>query len=527
MGKWILILAGVVVMAVVSALAALPWVLNTPAFQSYVGQAAAHALSRPIKFAALSIAPFPVPSVKLRGLQIAEDPAFGRDPFLTVGEGRLRIRLRPLLSGRVELVDLVLEEPRIELIEDQAGHWNWASLGIPTAGGTSAPRSRGRSPGAPATAVLLSRVSIVKGTMRYQKVGVARSEIQADKVNVTVSQESAGGALRLRGDALVQPGAVQLTITDASLIPGAGRSFADMVLKATVEIEARDVASLGQQLMGIPAAGSVKGRLEVSGTPTRIVATGAMGVDRLILTVDRPACEPRRRHLQVTEVRVPLSYNGLALDSAPLQAKVARGSVAVRLGLDLGPTRVATLKNIDVKGMELEPVLVDFACQPYAVTGPLDLAGQATLRIDDPRRSASGSGRLRVGSGKVMGREVTALINQVVEMAGVASAALAPEQRVRPSSPLTFESITATYTITNGVLATKDLLYRGRDVTVAGAGTVALPDGRVNMQVTLTQGPNQIKGVVSGTVDALRVVPTSIDVPDTRRIKKFLDMLLR
>jgi AsmA-like protein len=279
--------------------------------------------------------------------------------------------------------------------------------------------------------------------------------------------------------------------------------------------------------MGIPAAGSVKGRLEVSGTPARIVASGAMGVDRLTLTVDRPLCEPARRQLQVTEVRVPLSYNGLALDSAPLQAKVARGSVAVRLGLDLGPTRVATLKDIDVKGMELEPVLVDFACQPYAVTGPLDLAGQATLRIDDPRRSANGSGRLRVGSGKVMGREVTALINQVVEMAGVASAALAPEQRVRPSSPLTFESITATYTITNGMLATKDLLYRSRDFTVAGAGTVALPDGRVNMQVTLTQGPNQIKGVVSGTVDALRVVPTSIDVPDTRRIKKFLDMLLR
>lgn len=527
MRKWILILAGALVMAVVGALAALPWVLNTPAFQAYVGQAAAHALSRPIKFAALSISPFPLPSVRLRGLQVAEDPTFGRDPFLTVTEGRLRIRLRPLLSGRVELVDLTLEEPRIELIEDQAGHWNWASLGVPTATGTSAPRSRGRSQGAPSTVVLLSRVSIVKGTVRYQKVGVPRSEFQAEKVNVAVSQRAAGGALRVRGDAVLQPGAVQLTITDASLIPGAARSFADTAVKATVEIEARDVASLGQQLMGIPAAGSVKGRLEVSGSPARIVATGTMGVDRLTLSVDRPPCEPSRRQLQVTEVRVPLAYNGLALDSAPLQAKVARGSVALRLGLDLGPARVVTLKEIDVKGMELEPILVDFACHPYAVTGPLDLAGEATLSIDDPRRTANGSGRLRVGSGKVMGREVAALVNQVVELAGVSSASLASEQRVRPSSSLTFESITATYTITDGVLATKDLLYRSRDVTVAGAGTVALLDGRVNMQVTLAQGPNQIKGAVSGTVGALRVVPTRVDVPDTRRIKKFLEMLLR
>jgi hypothetical protein len=126
-----------------------------------------------------------------------------------------------------------------------------------------------------------------------------------------------------------------------------------------------------------------------------------------------------------------------------------------------------------------------------------------------------------------MGREVVTLVREVVALAGVAAAVLAPEQRVRSGSALDFDSITASYTITNGVLKTTDLLYRAADVSIASAGTVTLEDGRVNMDVTLTQGPNRVKGVVSGTAGALRVVPTSIQVPDARGIRKFLDQILR
>jgi hypothetical protein len=64
-------------------------------------------------------------------------------------------------------------------------------------------------------------------------------------------------------------------------------------------------------------------------------------------------------------------------------------------------------------------------------------------------------------------------------------------------------------------------------VRVAAAGTFTLADGRVDMGVTLTQGQNEVRGVVSGTAGALRVVPTDLRVPDTRGIKKFLDKLFR
>jgi hypothetical protein len=101
-----------------------------------------------------------------------------------------------------------------------------------------------------------------------------------------------------------------------------------------------------------------------------------------------------------------------------------------------------------------------------------------------------------------------------------------PDQRPR-SSPLDFDSITASYAIANGVARTDDLLYRARDVKVAAAGTYGLADGRVAMEVTLTEGANQIKGFVSGGPGSLRVVPTGVKLQDMRDIKKFLDRLFR
>jgi AsmA protein len=526
--KWIAIAAGALVLLLAAVLAALPWFLNTPAFQAYVSQTATHALGRPVKFTSLSIAPFPLPTVKLRGLEVADDPAFRTGSFLTMSEGRIGIRLKPLLSGRVELADLTLEEPTITLIEDQRGRWNWASLGASVPGPGGAPKSGSRAGGAAAGAVLLSRINIVDGRMQYEKLGVKASDLGLEKINLQVSQAGQGAAFLGHGDAVAQPGNVKLVIREASLTPSGARSLAEMALHATVEIETRDVAPLGGILITSPGVtGPMKGRLEVSGTPSRFAATGAMASDRVTLSDERPQCEPSRRQLPLNDLRIPVAYTGSRLESAPLQAKLANGSVALRLTITLGSAPVATLKDIKATGVELGPVLSGFLCQPYAVMGPMDLAGEASLRLGDPWRTARGSGRLKIGPGKVMGKDIVNLVNEVAALSDVASAVLSPERRGERAAPLDFTSITATYTITDGVVKTDDLLYEGPDLRAAAAGTFGLADGRVNMNVTLTQGRNEVKGLVSGTAGTLHVVPTGVRVPDTRGIKKFLDKLFR
>lgn len=532
--KWALVGLAVVVVLVLGALLALPLLLDTPAVQTYAAQAASHALGRPVKFQGLSISALPLPTVKLRGLQVAEDPSFGPGPFITVAEGRMRIRIRPLLQGRVELADLTLEEPRIHVVEDAAGRLNVATLGggAPPAP-TGPPRVGTSRPGvAAASAVVLSRVRIVKGAIDYQKAGAKSAQFTVDAIDVTVTRAAAGEALRISGSAQAQPGNVKLTIVEATVSAAPGRALGDGQVKAIVDIESRDVAPAAALFIPTPSvSGPLKGRVEVSGTAARLTATGAVAFERLTVSAQQPHClEPKRRTLTLDDVRVPLLYTPAQLESQAVQSKVAKGTVSFRLAVAPGPPRVATLRDITVKGMQLEPVLVDYLCQRNAVTGPLDLTGGASLRLPDALPSLNGSGQVHIGAGRVIGPDLLHALGQALALTDLVSGTLEAGRRgSRPAagSPLSFDSITASYTITNGVARTEDLVYQARDLRLTGAGTYGLVDGRTAMDVLVTQGGNRVKARVAGGPGALTIVPTDVRIKESKDLKKALDRLLR
>jgi AsmA protein len=535
--KWLLAGLLVLVVLIVGVLLALPLLLDTPAIQAYALQAAGHALGRPVKFTSLSISALPLPTVKLRGLQVAEDPAFGPGPFVSVNEGRLRIRLLPLLQGRVELADLTLVEPRIHVVEDAAGRLNVATLGSTGPSAGAPPRPGGGRPGAPAAGgVLLSRVRIVDGAVDYLKAGSPATgqkpaQFTLDKIDVTVTQAAAGEALKIIGKAQGQPGSVTLAIPEATVTLGPSRSFGDAQIKATVDVESRDVAAAAGLFVPSPTvSGPLKGRFQVSGTGARLTATGALAFDRLTVSEQQPRCpDPKRRSLLLEEVRVPLLYAPPQLESQMVQGRVAKGTVTFRLVVALGPPRIATLRDIAVKGVQLEPVLVDYLCQRNAVTGPLDLTGEASLRPPETLPTLNGAGRLSIGAGRVVGPDLLTAVTQALALTDLVSATLDPRSRSRPSaaSPLNFDFITATYTITNGVVRTDDLVYQARDVRVTGAGTYGLVDGRTAMDVTVSQGPNRVKARVAGPPGGLTIVPTDVRLKDPKDLRKTLDRLLR
>src|SRR3989304_2882581 len=97
--KWLLGITGALVLLLITAALVLPLLVDTPHVQGLIAESAAQALGRPVKFASLSIALLPLPAVELRRLEVADGPAVGRAPFLSLETGRLRPPLRPLLAG--------------------------------------------------------------------------------------------------------------------------------------------------------------------------------------------------------------------------------------------------------------------------------------------------------------------------------------------------------------------------------------------------------------------------------------------
>lgn len=524
--KWALIALLTVAVIVGGSILALPRLLDTPAIQAYVQQWAGHALGRPVKFSGLSVTALPLPTVRLRGLQVAEDAAFGSTPFMTVAEGRMRIRLRSLLQGRVDLVNLRLEEPRIHVMEDASGRLNVATLGGGGGPGPAAPPrvGRGRPAAPPASAAPITRIRVVNGAIDYERAG---RRFTVDRIDATLTPRA--GSLRVTASGQ-GPGGLAVSIADATVTLVPGRPVGEAQIKAVVDVEGRDVAAAAT-LLGATSgvSGPLKGRLDVSGTMSALTAQGTLGFDRLTLSRRDASCRGSRpRSLALADVRMPLSYAPARIESRSVQAKVAKGTATFRLALALGSPRVATLRDIAVKGMQLEPVLVDYLCQRNAVTGALDLTGESSLRLPGMLPTMRGSGRLSVGPGRVVGPDLPRALTQALALTDLVSATLGPKAaRPGPDSALNFDSITASYTITDGVAHTDDLVYVARNIRVTGAGSYALTDGRTAMDVTVSQGANRVKARLTGAGDALTIVPTDVRIKEPKELRKALDRLLR
>ncbi|MDP2702672.1 MAG: AsmA-like C-terminal region-containing protein, partial [Candidatus Rokubacteria bacterium] len=276
-------------------------------------------------------------------------------------------------------------------------------------------------------------------------------------------------------------------------------------------------------------SGPVKGKLQVSGALSRLGATGQLDLSRVTVSQERSQCPPpTRRQLTFNDVRVPVLLRPAAFESAPLSAKLGKGSVALTFTAGLTePSPLLNLTHITIEGVELRPVLQGYLCQGFAVSGPLDLGGELSMRAADVWRSMNGTGRLKIGKGRVVGEGALKLVRDVLEAGTVVDQALRGKFSGSSKVALDFDSITGSYRITAGVLRTDDLLYQGKDLKVAVAGTYALVDGRTDMNVVATQGSNQLRAQVTGSGGSLRVIPTGVKVKEPEQIRKLLDRLLR
>ncbi|HEY4960907.1 MAG TPA: AsmA family protein, partial [Terriglobales bacterium] len=124
------ILIGVVavIVLVVVGMLLLPHLIDVNQYRGEIQARFQSRLNRPVTLGAMDLAVFPL-RVQVQNVSIGEDPRYHSTvPFADVGELDISVKLFPLLSKTIAIESLTLKRPKIELIKDQAGVWNFASL---------------------------------------------------------------------------------------------------------------------------------------------------------------------------------------------------------------------------------------------------------------------------------------------------------------------------------------------------------------------------------------------------------------
>ncbi len=279
--KRVLIVFGVLLGLLVIAALALPFFFNADSFRPRIESELRTVLAREVTIGHISLS-LMAGGITVENIAVADDPAFSTNPFLKAKSLDVGVDLGKLIFSRVLNVHSVtVVNPEVALIHNNAGIWNFASVGATKASPTKADSAT--------PDLLVQKLRVVHGRVTVASTGkkpTSYDDVTVDATNISYSTPipfsveagtSGGGKLRIDGNA------GPLNRADASRTP----------LRASLSITSMDLARTGF----IPPDSGIAALLDYNGTLTSdgkvITSEGtAKAHDLQLVKTGSPARQP-------------------------------------------------------------------------------------------------------------------------------------------------------------------------------------------------------------------------------------------
>lgn len=252
MKKKPLIIVGSVVLFLILLVVAVPLLINAEQFRPMVESQAQAALGREVKVGRLELSLWRG-GVIAEQLQIADDPAFSKAPFVVAKSLAVGVEMIPMIfSQEARVTSVELQGPQISLVRNRAGKWNFDSLGsVP---GAKAPKDANKKTTAPPLTVqnlVISdaQITLVQGGQQrvYEKVNIVVKDFSTtSNFPFEVSAQSPGG------------GSLSISGRAGPLEPG---DMTQTPLSADIDIKNLDLGASGF----VPASSGIAGKLDYQG----------------------------------------------------------------------------------------------------------------------------------------------------------------------------------------------------------------------------------------------------------------------
>ena len=475
--------------------------VGNDALRTALEQQLSTAVKQPVRIARLGASFYPRVAIDLHDVTIGE-PAGATITELSVATG-----LRGLLSRRVEEAEVIVSNSRIPVS---------VAAGI-TGAVTSAP------PAAPGSGITLVSVR----TLAFRHVELItgaqsllvdfESSLAGDCLDVTrLTAQSAGTHLEARG-ALTSIGRRQ------------GRFTA-----AASRLEFDELLALASALSTSSAAA------------TATAASAAPGNPPLDLTIELSAPGGTAGGYAFTALTSTLHITPAELQLQPLRFGVFGGTYDGRI-------TAATARAVPDVGVEGRIAGIDILTLLRETRGTSSLSGKLSGSIalttrgttgDAMLAAARGTGRVTIANGVIPGLE---MVRTVVLAFGK------PSGTPPAGAGSAFEKIDAAFSLANRTLHSDDLSFTSRDFDMAGAPTIHLPEGGIDMRTSVRlsreltaqagtdlrryaqeDGRVVVPAIISGTVaapsvmvDVKAVVSRALENEIKRRVQGLFDRLIK
>ncbi len=451
---------GVIVFLLVLLVFLLPFLIDLNKYQDQYRPIIEDALNRKISIRDIRLTVFPRIGARVAGFSVLDDPAFGFTPFASLTSLDVGVKLRPLLSGRVEIEEITLRDPIIVIIKNRDGALNVSTIGKK---GLAEPKAVTRVPAHPPEGPLrmlallaVDRLSLTRGTVTYRDLSMDKpAEYTLQDLSLQLSSVGLGQTPNFHASMLVQPMNMPLTI-DARFGP----------LKETTDIEtATATVSLGNTQFVITGK-SVGSRTAVN------VASPAID------TADLPMASPLKKPVEIKNLHISAELHDQQARVSTLTFDLLNGMVKVQGGLTLEAEAPPFDAHVSVKGLQLGPALEAVGVDALSISGSAaaDLTVQGRgFSMPNLIKTFEGVGHVTVKDGKLEGVNLLQEVAALLKVAGIAT------DNVKVTA---FSAIEGDIAIQQGVITLQRLVAESHDFQATAAGTIGL-DRTLNLKANL------------------------------------------
>jgi AsmA protein len=494
---------GILVLALLALALSAPLLIDVERFKPTLESELSTALNREVKLGKLKLSLL-AGEVTADDLSIAEDQAFGRPAFIRAKSLAVGAQIWPfLISRKLVVTYLTVDQPEIALVQTPAGNWNFSSLG--------AAKAPAKAP-QPGTTPLNLEVKLVKITNGRVSLGRTQGRwkpLALDQVNLELREFSAqsafpfalsarvvgGGTLKLNGQA------GPISPTDAAMTP----------VNASLDIEQLDLARSGMNDFAPDLGGLVSLNGSGSSDGTLLHLQGKLRAEKLKLAKQgTPAARP-------VEFDFAASHDFRKHSGALQRGDIHIGGATAHLTGTYAEQGEAMLLKMKLSGPsmpvgELEAMLPALAIVLPAGTRLQGGTASVALTMEGPADRLVTTGSLAVNKTRLTGFDLPKRMATIERLAGIKSG---PDTEI--------ETLSASVRVAPEGAAAQDMKLSVPAIgQVTGAGAIS-PANELDFNMSATVHTSGLLRVVSDTPIPFTVQGTCSDPvfrPDVKAVVK-------
>ena len=460
------LLIAVVVLLVLAGAAVLilPRFFNAEAQRALISQKMEAALQRKVTLGAMRLTLFP-PSIRIAGLEIAEAQGFGKNPFLTAEEVQVRVTLRPLLDGRLEVPSVTVAKPSIHLVKNAKGEWNYSTL-------FKAPVPKAKAAGAPAAAAAnfnIGEVEIIDGALSVTDLSGKTKPASLDQVNLKLTHVAMGQPFGYQLSAHLPGKGKGLLTTDGEAGPLDPSPGANITAKGTAKLEEVDLSSIGSLVDQPGMAGLMSANATFSQDGKTMPVEGDYHITGLRLNPKgSPAQAPVSGKYKMRYAGDP---DRLEIQNLALNCGQSVFNLTGKMDLARSVDNAMDLRTTNAQLPDAAKLLPALAIRLPAGSSISSGTLTGSTKLRGRFQPASGNAAIDIANARLAGYSFTRNLAAVAKLVGIPSGADTEIQK-----------LAGTFNIDHGNFSSNDLQLVLPGMTVTGGGSMS-EAGNLNLKM--------------------------------------------